>query len=120
MLTALAGGRVLAIIQSVRCQEFFQTLVKNLLDVHLFRNIVNVSDVRPLVGVGVDTLGHEVTQTFTVLVRGQRRVVALAGGRECYVLEIFVSTFQFIYIYIYNLSTCSIFLHKEYRFILSP
>ena len=63
----------------------FQTLVKNLLDVHLFRNIVNVSDVGPLVGVWVDALGHQVPQTFTVLVRGQRRVVALAGGRECYV-----------------------------------
>ncbi len=62
-----------------RSQEIFlaQKNCQFLLDEHLLGYVVYVGDVRPLVGVGVDALGHEASQALAVLVRGQRRVVAL-------------------------------------------
>ena len=44
---------------------------------HFFCNIMDIADIWPFVRIWVDTLGYQLPQTFTVLVRGQGRVVAL-------------------------------------------
>ena len=53
---------------------------------HFFCNIMDIADIWSLVRIRVDTLRHQLSQTFTVLVRGQGRVVALktnvSGCRE--------------------------------------
>ena len=48
---------------------------------HFFCNIMDIADIWSFVRIRVDTLRYQLPQTFTVLVRGQGRIVALK--KEC-------------------------------------
>ena len=59
-----------------------------------FSYIMDVANIRPLVWVRVDALGHQLPQTLAVLVRGQGRIVAL----QFLVLTFFQMYFSSIYL----------------------
>ena len=76
MLLALGGGSVL----DDKNYKLSHDTLNILLSMHLLRNVMHVADVRPLVRLRVDALRHQLPQALAVLVRRQRRVVALQGG----------------------------------------